>query len=65
MLVHAATLSCQEHLQACEEVAAVQVHCSTDEGLPSVPEAHVQGSETHSPATISFLYNELITYISE
>lgn len=65
MLVHVATQNCQEHWQACEGVAAVQAHCSTDEGLPSVPEAHVQGSETHSPAPISFLYNELVTYISE
>jgi len=65
MLAHVATLSCQEPRQACEEAAAVQVHCSTDGGLPSVPEAHVQGSEKQSPAPISFLYNELVTYISE
>jgi len=65
MLAHVAKLSCQETWQACEEAAAVQVHCSTDEGLPSVPEAHVQGSETHSPGPISFLYNEQVTYISQ
>jgi len=48
MLAHVTTLSCQEPLQDCEEVAAAQVLYSTDEVLPSIPQAHVQGSETES-----------------
>lgn len=47
MLAHAATLSCQEPLQGCEEAAAAQVHCSTEEALPSILEAHVQDSEIY------------------
>jgi hypothetical protein len=46
-LTHVTTLSCQEPLQGCEEVAAAQVHCLTEEALPSILEAHVQDSEKY------------------
>jgi hypothetical protein len=47
MLAHVTTLSCQEPSQGCEVVAAAPGHCSTEEALPSILEAHVQDSETY------------------
>jgi hypothetical protein len=63
MLAHVTTLSCQEPLQDCEEVAIAQVHCSTEEALPSILEAHVQDSEKYRTIQLSLQWSGNIKII--